>query len=103
MHYWVSQVSHFKNRIVDAVQRVLYLVPTDPSVADKFDSICGAGISTSDATPRTTPYGSPAKRDKIRDKEKDRENGREILRSLLDLSAIDMTPFRLLYNVEVSL
>ncbi|KAG7165384.1 Ubiquitin carboxyl-terminal hydrolase 24-like 1 [Homarus americanus] len=91
----------FSMLIVDAVRRVLYLVPTDPNVADKFDSICSAGIATSDASPRTTPYGSPAKRDKIRDKEKDRETGREVLRRLLDLNAADMTPFRLLYNMEV--
>lgn len=86
---------------MEAVRRVLYLVPTDPSIADKFDSICSAGITASDTSPRTTPYGSPAKRDKTRDKEKDRETGREVLRSLLDLSAADMTPFRLLYNIEV--
>lgn len=89
------------SRIVEAVRRVLYLVPTDPSVADKFDSISSAGVSTSDASPRTTPYGSPAKRDKIRDREKDREAGKETLRSLLDPSTSDVTPFRLLYNVEV--
>lgn len=88
-------------RIVEAVRRVLYLVPTDPSVADKFDHICSGGSITSDVSPRTTPYGSPAKRDKVRDKEKERETGREILRTLLDLEATDMTPFRLLYNMEV--
>ncbi|KAK8401660.1 hypothetical protein O3P69_001054 [Scylla paramamosain] len=89
------------SRIVDAVRRVLYLVPTDHSVADRFDSISSVGMSASEASPRTTPYGSPAKRDKIRDREKEREAGRETLRSLLDPSASDMTPFRLLYNVEV--
>ncbi|XP_071548346.1 ubiquitin carboxyl-terminal hydrolase 24-like isoform X1 [Panulirus ornatus] len=99
MLYELAQLE--EPQIVDAVRRVLYLVPTDPSVADKFDSICSAGVSASDASPRTTPYGSPAKRDKTRDKDKDRESGREILRSLLDLSAIHMTPFRLLYNIEV--
>lgn len=88
-------------RIVDAVRRLLYLIPTDPNVSDKFDSICMAGGTATEASPRTTAYGSPAKRDKIRDKEKDRENGRELLRSLLDPSASDMTPFKLLYNVEV--
>lgn len=76
-------------------------MPTDPSVADKFDSISSVGVSASDASPRTTPYGSPAKRDKIRDREKDREAGKETLRSLLDPGTSDMTPFRLLYNVEV--
>ncbi|ROT66789.1 putative ubiquitin carboxyl-terminal hydrolase 24 [Penaeus vannamei] len=90
-----------EQRIVEAVRRVLYLVPTDPSVADKFDHICSGGSITSDVSPRTTPYGSPAKRDKVRDKEKERETGREILRTLLDLEATDMTPFRLLYNMEV--
>ncbi|XP_069185948.1 ubiquitin carboxyl-terminal hydrolase 24 isoform X1 [Procambarus clarkii] len=99
MLYQLSQLD--EPRIVEAVRRVLYLVPTDPSIADKFDSICSAGITASDTSPRTTPYGSPAKRDKTRDKEKDRETGREVLRSLLDLSAADMTPFRLLYNIEV--
>lgn len=79
----------------------MYLVPTDPNVADKLDSISSSGTSASDASPRTTPYGSPAKRDKVRDREKDREAGKETLRSLLDPSASDVTPFRLLYNVEV--
>ncbi|KAK4305331.1 hypothetical protein Pmani_022773 [Petrolisthes manimaculis] len=88
-------------RIVDAVRRLLYLVPTDPSVSDKFDAICVVGGTASEASPRTTAFGSPAKRDKIRDKEKDRENGRELLQSLLDLSAADITPLKLLYNVEV--
>lgn len=99
MLYQLAQLD--EPRIVEAVRRVLYLVPTDPSVADKFDSICSVGIAAVDASPRTTPYGSPAKRDKTRDKEKDRETGRDVLRSLLDLNATDMTPFRLLYNMEV--
>ena len=91
------------DRIVDAVRRVLYLVPTDHSVADRLDSINSVGMSASDASPRTTPYGSPAKRDKIRDREKDREAGRVTLRSLLDPGSGDITPFRLLYNVEVGI
>lgn len=70
-------------------------------MADRFDSISSVGVCASDASPRTTPYGSPAKRDKIRDREKDREAGRETLRSLLDPGVNGMTPFRLLYNVEV--
>ncbi|XP_068228806.1 LOW QUALITY PROTEIN: ubiquitin carboxyl-terminal hydrolase 24-like [Palaemon carinicauda] len=98
MLYQLAQLDEPK--IVEAVRHVLYLIPTDPNVSNKFDSICSAGTS-SEASPRTTPYGSPAKKDKIRDKEKDRESGKEVLRSLLDPSSPDITPFRLLYNLEV--
>ncbi|KAK7081025.1 Ubiquitin carboxyl-terminal hydrolase 24 [Halocaridina rubra] len=99
MLYHLAQLDEPK--IVEAVRHVLYLIPTDPSISNKCDSICTAVGGNSDASPRTTPYGSPIKKDKIRDKEKDREAGREVLRSLLDPNAPDLTPFRLLYNLEV--
>ena len=48
-----------------------------------------------------TPYGSPAKRDKTRDRGKEREMAAKVLASLLEHNDQEMTPFRILYNLEV--
>ncbi|XP_076051171.1 ubiquitin carboxyl-terminal hydrolase 24-like isoform X2 [Oratosquilla oratoria] len=101
-------------RVTEAVRRLLYLIPSNPSVADKFDSIC---TSSASKDPHGRMSTSPSKRGGLAAaaagasssaggasgsaSEQAQTQGRQVLKSLLDLSSPGMTPFRLLYNLEV--
>ncbi|KAB7497647.1 Ubiquitin carboxyl-terminal hydrolase 24, partial [Armadillidium nasatum] len=94
-------------KILDTVRRILYLIPTDPTIADKMDSICSSGSAGSVANSlsnfggKTSQSNSPAKKEKNTNQAKKKETNLNVLKSLLEFEGSEITPFRLLYNVEV--
>lgn len=91
-------------RIAEQVQTLLHLIPPDPAVIDSLDQMCTKTSSTansSDAPPAPSKLsgspkksGSPAPRDKP-------EGPDVVLKRLLEPTSRNLSPFRLLYNLQV--
>ncbi|XP_022244007.1 ubiquitin carboxyl-terminal hydrolase 24-like [Limulus polyphemus] len=87
-------------KITQCVKNLLQLIPTNPSVLDAFDSIATKKMtdlpSPSEVSGKNSPRASPKKAHSSA-----LRATKETLKNLLDVSAPDLTPFRLLYNLEV--
>lgn len=72
-----------------------------------MDSICSSGSAGSVANSlsnfggKTSQSNSPAKKEKNTNQAKKKETNLNVLKSLLEFEGSEITPFRLLYNVEV--
>uniref|UniRef100_T1IKX5 ubiquitinyl hydrolase 1 n=1 Tax=Strigamia maritima TaxID=126957 RepID=T1IKX5_STRMM len=87
------------SKITSCVRNLLRLIPTDQSIQDALDSLGTKEIPrlnpSSEASPRASPRSSPKKLNVSRDKESSWEG----LKVFFDAHA--MSPFRVLYNLEV--
>ncbi|XP_064477292.1 ubiquitin carboxyl-terminal hydrolase 24-like isoform X2 [Ornithodoros turicata] len=88
-------------KIAQQVQTLLDLIPPDPAVIDSLEQACSK--ASAPPTPPEAPgklLGSPRKNRPSVAQEKP-EGPHETLRKLLDPSSRDLTPFRLLYNLQI--
>ncbi|XP_015922706.1 ubiquitin carboxyl-terminal hydrolase 24 [Parasteatoda tepidariorum] len=97
------QLSTFEDaNITSQVRSLLHLIPTDPAILDALDSISVKKITEipSPGTPKSSPKSSP-KKFTVTSPTKERcESPKEVLKHLFDVS-YQMSPFKLLYNLEV--
>ncbi|XP_076309376.1 ubiquitin carboxyl-terminal hydrolase 24-like isoform X2 [Tachypleus tridentatus] len=87
-------------KITQCVKNLLQLIPTNPSVLDAFDSVSTKKVTDLPSPPELSGKNSPRASPKKAHSSALRAS-KEILKNLLDVSAPELTPFRLLYNLEV--
>lgn len=99
MLYQLSELEEPK--ITKRVQKLLMLIPTDPAVLETLDILgqknLKQGSSSEDVSAgKSSPRKSPNPSTSI-----PRQTPQDVMKALFDISAPDMTPFRILYNLEV--
>ncbi len=83
---------------VKVIKRLFHLIPTDPSVNEALDGISShtmmsSPLASADISPKLSPRKAVMKQTS--------EAAREQLAKLFDATSDNMSPFRVLYNLEV--
>ena len=82
-------------RIVEAARRLLYVIPTQPELVQKFDMVM-SNITEDQVKPGGIEVPPERGRESIT-----LTTSKDMLRQLFDTSHADMTQFKLLYHLEV--
>lgn len=98
--YQLAEIGEVK--ITRKVTALLHLIPTDPSVLEVIDNYCEGDMNSGSAlsTPTVSPIPSPRKMPPPALPTSMRKISKDKLNSLFDLTSPEMSPFRILYNLE---
>ncbi|XP_050400806.1 ubiquitin carboxyl-terminal hydrolase 24 isoform X1 [Patella vulgata] len=89
-----------ESKITKRVQNLLMLIPTDPAVSEALDSLGQKSMKSSTSNDDVTGIKNSPKKS-ANPTASPRLSPKETLKSLFDSSALDMSAFRVLYNLEV--
>ena len=100
-------VDNTDKQMINGIRRLIHLIPTDPTINEALESISYysspmAAASASSAGDAASPKLSPRSQSKVASSSSSNlEEAKSQLAKLFDAGAEGMSPFRVLYNLEV--